>query len=63
MTTIYLGVPEGLRISPWLRYHSDAIVGSLSEAQAVIRAFQAGYDLDLTEILAKAREEGVKSHA
>lgn len=32
-----LVVPEGMRISPWLRYHSSYIVSSLKEAQDLIR--------------------------
>lgn len=37
---VLLVIPEGTRISPWLRYHSDAIVGTLAEAQALIRAIE-----------------------
>ena len=35
---VILVVPEGHRISPWLRYHSTAIVHTLDEAAEVIRA-------------------------
>lgn len=29
-------VPEGQRVSPWLRYHSDSVVGSLGEAEQLL---------------------------
>lgn len=29
-------IPEGTRISPWLRYHSDAIVHNIDEALALL---------------------------
>jgi hypothetical protein len=38
--TVILVIPEGVRISPWLRYHSDHICTSLSEAQALLRRLE-----------------------
>lgn len=35
---IVVVAPEGARISPWLRYHSHAIVHSFDEAMAAIKA-------------------------
>lgn len=34
---VILVIPEGTRISPWLAYHSDTIVGTIPEAQDFIR--------------------------
>ena len=34
--SVVLVVPEGSRISPWLRYHSDHIVSTLEDAAGVI---------------------------
>lgn len=34
---IVLVIPEGQRISPWLRYHSDVIVPTLAQAAELIR--------------------------
>lgn len=39
---VLLVIPEGTRISPWLRYHSDAIVHTLEEARQLIVAFEDG---------------------
>lgn len=36
-TPVVAVVPDG-RVSPWLRFHSDAIVGSLEEAVAWINS-------------------------
>lgn len=48
---VLLVIPEGTRISPWLRYHSDAIVSTLEEAKQVIRAYEAGVPFeDLEEV-------------
>jgi hypothetical protein len=37
---ILLVVPDGARISPWLRYHSDRIFGSLEELQSHLKCLQ-----------------------
>ena len=39
--TIILVVPEGQRVSPWLRYHSDAIVPTLTEAARQVAVEEA----------------------
>ena len=39
---VLLVIPEGTRISPWLRYHSDAIVTTLEEAQILIKDMETG---------------------
>ena len=33
---IIVVVPEGARVSPWLRYHSEVVVPSLAEAEALL---------------------------
>ncbi len=34
---VVLVVPEGTRISPWLRYHSNSIFATLAEAEEYLR--------------------------